>query len=135
MCVGGHPREVGWTVTPSEEKDCDKKIIYYSYFLTCSVEFFGFFLLFSSSSTLLLQLSILLALRNPSKLWSFFLSLIHIFYCCYKHLALCWCFAVLWSYPFFSSIPFLNFNILNLLYFFLYLFLCLLFLLLFSPCS
>ena len=26
----------------------------------------------------------------------------HTFYCCYKPLPLCWAFAVLWSFPFFS---------------------------------
>ena len=42
MHVGGHPREVRWTVTLNEGKDSAKKIVYY-YFLTCSVEVFGFF--------------------------------------------------------------------------------------------
>ena len=45
--VGGHPRQVRWTVTPREAKDSDssdsRKNIYYSYVLTCSVYSFGFF--------------------------------------------------------------------------------------------
>ena len=44
--AGGHPREVRWTVTPSEGKDSEssdsRKNIYYSYVLTCSVDSFGF---------------------------------------------------------------------------------------------
>ena len=50
--VGGHPREVRWTVTPSEGKDSDsrlKKNIYYSSVLTCSVDSFGFLFPFPPS--------------------------------------------------------------------------------------
>ena len=79
----------------------------------------------------LLQLLILVALRKPIKLLSFFFILSHIFYC-HKLLPLCWAFAVLWSFPLlFFFPPFFNFNFLNLLLFFLHLFLCLFFL--FSP--
>ena len=52
--VRGHTREVRWTVTPREGKNSDSsdsKKIYYSYVLTCSVDFFGFcFLLFPPST-------------------------------------------------------------------------------------
>ena len=59
----------------------------------------------------------------------------HIFYHCYKPLPLCWAFATLWSYPFFSFFLsssifsfslFYNFNFLSLLYFlYIYSFVCL----------
>ena len=46
--VGGHPREVRWTVPPSEGKDTDssdsRKTLFL--FFDFSVEFFGFLFLF-----------------------------------------------------------------------------------------
>ena len=46
--------EERWTVTPSERKDSDssnsRKNIYYSYVLTCSGDYFGFFPTFSPIS-------------------------------------------------------------------------------------
>ena len=42
--AGGHPREVRWTVTPSEGKDSDSSDS------TCSVENFGIFISFFALS-------------------------------------------------------------------------------------
>ena len=81
-----------------------KKNIYYSYILTCSVVSFGFFFSFFFPFFFSPML-ILLALWNLIKLlrFLFFFFFNHTFYCCYKCLLLCWPFAVVWSFPFFSS--------------------------------
>ena len=106
-------------MTPSKGKDSHrsdwkKKNIYYSYFLTCSADSFGFFFFFPP---LLLQLSILLALRNPIKPLSFFSSSVSFFIviniCLYIELLQ---FCRVFLFFFFFSF----FNFLNLLLFFLF---------------
>ena len=84
---------------------------HYFFFLTCSVDSVGFFSPFCSS----VVMSILLALRNPTKLLSFFFPLSYIVYLCHKTLPPSWTFAVLWSFPLFFLFSFFNFNFLNLL--------------------
>ena len=106
----------------------EKHLLFLFFHLFCKLHWIFFLFPFHVFSSLL-QLSILLALRNPIKLLNFFFFFLsYIFYCCHKPLPLCWAFAVLWSFSLFKIFKIYY-------YYFLDLFLCLLFLLFFSPCS
>ena len=135
--VGGHPREMRWTVTPSkgenpDSSDSRKHLLVLCFDLFYRIFWSFFFLLFPFSSPIYCSCQFY---WNYVSFWDFYLILSHIFYCCYKPLHLHWAFEALWSFSFFFSIFFLILNICGLLLFFLHLFLSLLFLLLFSPCS
>ena len=136
--VGEHSRQVTWTVTPSEGKDSDSSdsrkpfiILMFSLFCRCFQMFFPFLFLVLSSP--LIQLSILLALRNLIKFLRFFFFSVTYFIVVINH----WLYVGLLQFCglFFLFFIIFIFNFLNLFLFFLHLFLCLLFLLFFSPCS
>jgi len=53
ISTGGHPRETRWTGIPRAGKDSQQRLkinLYYFQFLTCSVDYFGFFLTFFAPS-------------------------------------------------------------------------------------
>ena len=100
--VGGHPKEVWWTATPSKGKDTDSRdsrktfiihllFLYFDLFCSC----FWIFFFFSFFYPLLLQLLILLVPLNLFKLLKIFSITLFI-----SATYFCWPFVLLWGFYF-----------------------------------